>query len=71
MTARPRRAGESSQPVETQEMAKYSVSKQYDDLIGHFQTSAMSNLGGMLRGCAAKPSLDISSNVGRGALDGR
>ncbi len=57
-------------PVVKQEMAKYSVTKQYDDLIGHFQTSAMSNLGGMLGGGAAKPSLDINSYVVHGALNG-
>lgn len=57
-------------PVVKQEMAKYSVTRQYNDLLGHYQTGAIGSLGGMLGGGAAKPSLDIDSYVTNKALDG-
>jgi len=51
-----------------EEMAKYSVTKQYDDLIGHYQTDPMGNLGSIFGGSAAKPSLNIDDYVVRKAL---
>jgi hypothetical protein len=57
-------------PVVKQEMGKYSVSKQYNDLIGHYQSGTIGKLGGMFGGGAAKPSLDIDSYVVSKALDG-
>jgi len=52
-------------------MAKYSVTKQYNDLLGHYETGAIGGLGHMLgAGAAAKPSLDINSYVVSKALDG-
>ncbi len=58
-------------PVVKQEMAKYSVTRQYDDLIGHYQTGAMGSLGSMLGGNnREKPSLDIDSYVVSKALAG-
>lgn len=58
-------------PIVKQEMAKYSVIKQYDDLIGHYQAGTIGRLGSMLGGGgAAKPSLDINTYVVNKALDG-
>jgi Protein of unknown function (DUF4197) len=57
-------------PVVKQEMAKYSVTKRYDDLIGHYQAGAVGSLGSMLGDGTAKPSLDIDSYVVSKALDG-
>jgi len=58
-------------PVVQREMAKYSVTKQYNDLLGHYETGAIGGLGHMLgAGAAAKPSLDINSYVVSKALDG-
>jgi hypothetical protein len=51
-------------------MAKYSVTKRYDDLIGHYQAGAVGSLGSMLGDGTAKPSLDIDSYVVSKALDG-
>jgi hypothetical protein len=57
-------------PVVKQEMEKFSVTKQYDDLVGHYQTGAIGSLGSLLGGGAGKPNLDINSYVVRKALDG-
>jgi hypothetical protein len=51
-------------------MARYSVTKQYDDLIGHYQGGATGNLSGMFSGGAAKPSRHIDSYVVSKTLDG-
>jgi len=57
-------------PIVKQTMAQNSVTKQYDDLIDHYQTGAMGNLGSMLGGHGAAPSLDINSYVVSKSLDG-
>jgi uncharacterized protein DUF4197 len=57
-------------PVVEQEMAKYSVTKQYDALIGHYQSGTIGNLSSILGGGATKPSLDINGYVVSKALDG-
>ena len=57
-------------PVVKQEMAKYAVTRQYDQLLGHYQTGAIGSFGSLLGGGAEKPSLDINSYVVRKALDG-
>jgi uncharacterized protein DUF4197 len=57
-------------PVVKQEMANYSVTRQYDDLIGHYQTGTMGNLSSAFGGGGAKPGLDIDSYVVSKALDG-
>jgi hypothetical protein len=58
-------------PVVKQEMVKYSVTKQYDDLIGHYKTGTVGNLNRVFGGgAAATPSLDIDSYVVSKALDG-
>jgi len=57
-------------PIVKQAMGQNSVTKQYDDLIGKYQTGAMGNLGSMLGGHSAAPNLDINSYVVNKSLDG-
>lgn len=56
-------------PIVRRQMAKYSVTNQYNELIGHYQTGAIGSLSSMLGG-GSKPSLDIDSYVVHKALDG-
>ena len=57
-------------PIVKQTMDQNSVTKQYDDLMGKYQSGAMGNLGSMLGGGGAAPNLDINSYVVRKSLDG-
>ena len=57
-------------PIVKQTMEQNSVTRQYDDLIGHYQSGAMGSLGSMLGGHGATPSLDINSYVVSKSLDG-
>ena len=57
-------------PIVKQTMEQNSVTKQYDDLIGKYQSGAIGNLGSMLGGHSATPSLDINSYVVSKSLDG-
>jgi len=57
-------------PIVKQAMEQNSVTKQYDDLIGKYQTGAMGSFGSMLGGHGAAPNLDINSYVVSKSLDG-
>jgi hypothetical protein len=57
-------------PVVKQAMDQNSVTKQYDDLMGKYQTGAMGSFGSMLGGHGASPSLDINSYVVSKSLNG-
>ena len=57
-------------PIVKQAMEQNSVTKQYDDLIGKYQSGAMGSLGSMLGGHGATPNLDINSYVVSKSLDG-
>jgi hypothetical protein len=54
-------------PIVKQTMAQNSVTKQYNDLLGKYQSGPMA-MGGLLGGAA--PSLDINSYVVEKSLDG-
>jgi len=54
-------------PIVKQTMAQNSVTKQYNDLIGKYQSGPLA-MGGLLGGAA--PSLDINSYVVEKSLDG-
>jgi hypothetical protein len=56
-------------PVVKDSMSKYSVTKQYDDLMGKYQSGAIGSLGGMLGG-SSPTNFDINSYVVKKALDG-
>ena len=57
-------------PIVKEKMEQNSVTKQYNDLMGQYQTGTMGNLGSMLGGNAAMPSFDINSYVVSKTLDG-
>ena len=54
-------------PIVKRTMAQYDVTKQYDNLMGHYQSGAM-GLGGMLGGVAQN--FDLNRYVTQKALDG-
>jgi len=54
-------------PVVKETMAEYSVTKQYDDLLNHYQTGPM-GFGGLLGGVTQN--FDLNSYVVRKSLDG-
>lgn len=54
-------------PIVKKTMSQYAVVKQYDDLIGQYQSGPLA-MGGLLGGAA--PSLDINSYVVQKSLDG-
>ncbi|MGH7932501.1 MAG: DUF4197 family protein, partial [Candidatus Binataceae bacterium] len=54
-------------PIVKTEMARYSVSNQYDQLIGKSQSGPLS-MGGLLSGASSQ--FDLNSYVVRKSLDG-
>jgi len=54
-------------PIVKKTMAEYSVTKQYDDLLAHYQSGAM-GLGGLLGGMGQ--SFDLNNYVVQKSLDG-
>lgn len=54
-------------PIVKRTMAEYSVTKQYDDLLSHYQSGPM-GMGGLLSGVAQ--SFDLNSYVVQKSLDG-